>query len=43
MRRRCCHIGSRGSEVAAGQKIREDVEGVSFVGQTNDPLDRPIL
>jgi hypothetical protein len=33
----------RGSEIAVGQKIKEEIGGVGFVGQPNDPLDRPIL
>jgi hypothetical protein len=44
MRRRCRHRPrSRGPNVAAGQKIREEIRGVGFVGQPSDPLGRPIL
>jgi hypothetical protein len=44
MRRRCRHCPrSRGPNVEAGQKIREEIGGVGFVGQSSDPLGRPIL
>jgi hypothetical protein len=33
----------RGFEVEAGKEIREEVEGVGFVGWPNDPLGRSIL